>query len=241
MFFTPEAARVPGIIRDITGILAKHNISIYNLTSSGYHPRGDRYIIFYADFGEADPEKVASEVLSVNHVSNVELIEPLKPGLVLDSITEELNFFGRRAIIFPEPVYTGLLVRIREELGSAGSAILYHEGLRAGKEAFKQLIKYVKNRSYVEVLRFGALIWRSLGFGLISFPEFNVDKGYVRVRIQNNFECRLFKGSTEPQSHFTRGLIAGWLEEFLNCRLTSKEVKCIAVGDPYCEIVFRKT
>ena len=59
---------------------------------------------------------------------------------------------------------------------------------------------------------------------------------YTYIRVYRCFECECAPQKTnKPYSHLVRGMIAGVSTEILGMEMTAKEIKCIAMGDPYCE------
>jgi len=79
-------------------------------------------------------------------------------------------------------------------------------------------------------------LFAALGFGVIEVAKFHTKRAIVRVHY--SFECKLFRESNAPSSHFIRGLIAGWLVTAWKTDTKSivcVERKCIAKSDEYCE------
>jgi predicted hydrocarbon binding protein len=50
----------------------------------------------------------------------------------------------------------------------------------------------------------------------------------------------MFKGSSEPQSHYIRGVLDGFFSSLFKVEMEAKETKCIAKGDPYCEFEIKE-
>ena len=240
IFFSPEAPEVPGILAKIAKTLAERGVPIYHIIGSGLPLVGEYYILLFADFGDVDPREIASLVSNIEHVAGVEVIEPIAPGIVIDNVTEELALGGERAIVMGKALYKGVFADLREELGLSAGAIFYHIGLRAGRDVYSAHEKMLKGRNVNVFIEIMENVWKATGFGMLEVLEIDRARGYARVRIYNNFECEMFKGSGKPQGHFTRGIIEGWLEKCMGYELRSEEVKCIAKGDPYCEMEFWK-
>lgn len=241
VFFSPEAVEAPGILMSLARILAEKGISIFHVVGSGRQPDGSYYMLLYADFADKDPHKVAKELYDVRYVEKVEVLEPVVPGVVVDTVTDRLMLADERALILRHTIYRGLFGVIREELGPSASAIFYHIGLRAGRDAFKSHVRILKGRKdTASLVRLGEALWRTVGFGRLEIVLVDTQKGRAVARVYDNFECEMFKGSGEPQGYLTRGLLEGWFEGILGPELKSEETKCIAMGDPYCEFVFTK-
>ncbi|APR76478.1 putative PAS/PAC sensor protein [Minicystis rosea] len=82
------------------------------------------------------------------------------------------------------------------------------------------------------------------GFGKFDVMDLEVDpksgEAYVRVRCAGSPEAeshrRLFGASTLPACWHLVGYSTGWLSAMTNMRLLTIESRCVAKGDPHCEL-----
>jgi predicted hydrocarbon binding protein len=66
----------------------------------------------------------------------------------------------------------------------------------------------------------------------------NVGKITLGETIKMQENCERFRMKTEqPSCYFTTGLLNGFFSAVKNQHV--KEIRCIAMGDPYCEWEFR--
>jgi predicted hydrocarbon binding protein/KaiC/GvpD/RAD55 family RecA-like ATPase len=115
--------------------------------------------------------------------------------------------------------------------GERWRLVLGLAGAKAGKEISEQLLKagLIGNEAVNRFLEF--LRYCKVG-------EVNLDK---TIRIKENCESVFYRLMTkkreEPSCYFTTGFLNGFFSAVKSQHV--KEVKCIAVGDPYCEWEFR--
>jgi len=81
----------------------------------------------------------------------------------------------------------------------------------------------------------GALLFKSLGYGIPEILELREDPPYLRVRVYQCIECELGGRATRPFSHYVRGILAGYASEIFKQELFAMENRCLTLGDPYCE------
>ncbi len=111
--------------------------------------------------------------------------------------------------------------------------LLYNVGKRAGKA----LYKHVKQKGLLEGIDpLEALLFTVVKSGYAKKMEV-VERSDKRIVIRA--EGMLIGSSVKkkkPVDTPVAGFIAGWLEEALGRKVDAKETKCVAKGDPYCEI-----
>lgn len=168
------------------------------------------------------------------------LIKPIKKGLITDSYSFPQLFINERVIVFRKSGYAALIKKMREDYGEGFKAVQYHIGFNYGYDAFKN-IKEKYGSDIDELLKIGAEYSRIVGFGIIEVVSYSNNRAALRV--YNNFECELFIGSNKPQSHFMRGILAGWFAGLWDLdikKIDVKETNCISMGDPYCEFIITR-
>ncbi len=194
--------------------------------------------IAFLDFSraKATPEE-ALEILtnSYDFVKNAKIIKPQGKGIIFDDYFFPLIAAGERAVIFRKKVYKALFNGVREKFGSAGEAMLYYQGFSIGAEIFDQYVKIAKSRTVEDLVEVARAINMTLGWGVVDDVNVDLEKGHAKLRIYRSFECELSRDQRNPQSHFYRGAVAGVFARFFGKDVEVKEIKCIAMGDPYCE------
>ncbi len=183
------------------------------------------------------PGEIAKELLKIEQIADVEVIDPLFDGFTSGRFFPP-KLWGERAIILREPGYRAFARNLRERLGSGYAAILYYIGFEMGANYFSAH-KKVAGESFENLVKLSEAMFMQVGFGILKWIKIDTVGGLVIARVWDSFECELFKGGNEPSSHFIRGMLAGWASRLLEKEVSAVEVKCIAMGDPYCEFYIK--
>ncbi len=188
------------------------------------HTYGDYMAIMVMDREDTIHELRAKGFRVIERVGEVELFPPI--------------FFDKRAVIFSRNTYEAFIKGLRDRLGSSYNALLYHIGAEIGRYVCGVHAKASKwdTRTLINILK-----------GIFAFSGFGVLEVYLRrnratIRVHDCFECELMKG--DFSSHFIRGILAGWFSTMFKTDITSieaTEIRCIAKGDAYCEIVITRS
>ncbi len=145
---------------------------------------------------------------------------------------------GQRVILEDREGLSFFIKEIHDKYGTGGEAFLYFLGKTRGEVSGK--IFRSKNITK-EFLREDLKSLQAAGWGIPELLEADLDKKFIRLRIYDLYESAAFEGrSSKPRCHFVRGYLEGLFSAFLGVDLESSEVKCIAMGDPYCEFIFKK-
>ena len=146
---------------------------------------------------------------------------------------------GRQRMILDDREGLSLFIReIHEKYGTGGEAFLYFLGRTRGEISGRRFKEENITREFIEEdLR----SLQAAGWGIAELLEIDLKRKYIRVRVHDSYEAAAFEGrSNRPRCHFIRGYFEGLFSEFLSTDLESREVKCASMGDPYCELVFKK-
>ena len=113
-----------------------------------------------------------------------------------------------------------------------------------GKE-FGRLVEEFYEREFSiinvnEAVNFLAIRTALHGWAIVEIVELDDEKRNVTLRLFDNWECSMFKGSSEPRSHYIRGVLDGFFSSLFKVEMEAKETKCIAKGDPYCEFEIKE-
>ena len=204
-------------LREILATLSRHRVSFIQMLD-------DCMVVLAEDLRELVRELRDRNVTIVSEEEVVDFFFPV-------------TFLGKRAIILSKRFYETLIKRLSEKLGPGYSAILYYIGAEIGRHLCEAHAEALGSDldGLIKILRG---MFSCLGLGRL-----NVDlrAGKAIVKVYDSFECELFEEG--PSSHFVRGLLAGWISAMFGVdvsQVKSFEVKCIAKGDPCCEIVIMK-
>ena len=167
----------------------------------------------YCDMTRADQtvEGMRKEIKALGFVQSVDSASAKQS--LFDKFFFPVTVWGRdRVIIMRMEPLLNIERRLAEELGSAGSAIMFREGEGYATETIGQYRKVLRNASAETLLENVKDGLRATGWGLFEFKESK--EGY-EVTVH---EAPRFAGTTEP-SRFLCGVIAGILESLLSVRM----------------------
>ncbi len=240
----------PGLLREISEIFENAELSINYIYgySVGAEPR--MIIVLDVTGKEVDVEDLVDRISRVRGVREVRTFEPATRGLITDTTSFPPTVFGERIVMLRKSALKELIRGLIEAIGpGAASGILYQVGVRMGRGLSKKHISLsselgVEDR--FDVVRKIALpLFQSLGYGLAEVERRGED---IIVRKYECIECTslreileenpdLVKGRGSIGCSMVRGIIEGAVSEIMGREYGSREEKCVARGDEYCELV----
>ncbi len=236
-----EALHRSNVLASIFNVFSNYNISVMAVKTSASESRNSIKVTVFADFTKNREflKKVVEDIKGLNYVENVKIIEPLFNGLTMDTSYTYLTLADDRAIILRKPIYEGFIKGFREKFGQVASSFLYHIGFEAGRKAYESHLRIVgeAHRGSEKIIPFARELFKQIGFGILEFVKVDFINKTALIRVYNSFECELFKETGMAESHFIRGLLAGFMSSLFDIKVDAVETKCIAKGDPYCEFV----
>lgn len=168
---------------------------------------------FFYDLAKADEsaENLGKEIKELDFVRTVEVAST--ENSLFDKFLFPVTIWGReRVIVMRLDPLLNIEKRLVQELGSAGSAIMFREGegyAAATIAQYRKALGSVTVESLLENVKDGL---RATGWGLFDFKE--AKDGYV-VTVE---EAAALTDSAEP-SRFLCGIIAGILETLLSMKM----------------------
>jgi hypothetical protein len=195
-----------GSMERILGVFSKHGVRVL-MTHSQLDEETEAAVgTYYCDLARADQpvESLRNEIKALGFVRSVEYIST--ESTLFDRFLFPVMIWGRnRVLIMRLSPLLNIEKRLSEELGSAGSAIMFREGEGYAAETlgqYRAVLGSVSAESLLENVKDGL---RATGWGLFEFKQ--TKEGYeVSVR-----ETMLLEGTTEP-SRFLCGIVAGIVE-----------------------------
>lgn len=236
--FHHKALDKPGILVSLLSIFSIRDISIVGFDISQVTPKTPIEGFIYIDItGRKDinPKEIINEMKSKPYIIDIKLIKPLFNGLICDPYFFPLNVFNERAIIFLKRNYEGMIKEIRKQLGSAAKTLLYLMGHNIGTNYYEKGGRIIVGKDLEKLIKLAIESSKQVGLGIIEIEEIKPEKLEATIKIYQSSECELFKGSNKCESHFIRGIIAGWISQLFKSKTEVIEEKCIAKGDPYCQ------
>lgn len=225
---------VPGVLADVSKVFAEENVNIVRILAVSIDEVADA--LFYCDFTESigDPYEVLERLSRAKGIREVQLIEPIIPGLLIDTVHSLILISGARYILVREDALGKFVKDMRERLGSAGEAFLYYAGLDLGNGMWNGLRHYTEG--VIDRLRIFALFLQSSGYGKFE-ADYDIEGRRANIKVYDSIECVQGVGSDRPFSQLIRGIIAGCFENIFGKGIKVEEVKCMAKGDEYCEFI----
>ena len=248
IFFTSlTLVNKPGVLASTLSLLAKHEINILGIVSESI---SKKEVVEVSMFIETSSPISANELESklkdemsrekIEVVKELKVFEHLK-GFDADVYHFPLTVGPVRVVVFPLPVLVAMVKNLRTSLNpTAVQTILWYAGREIGssmKEGHERAFATRDIDSISALLRVDLAL---LGWSLVEIVKLDKEKRSATLRLFDNWECGMFKGSSEPQSHFIRGLLAGFFSSLFKVEMEAKETKCIAKGDPYCEFEIKE-
>jgi len=240
---TQEAIKAVGVINEITRVFLEENVPILFFKASvpPTETSGEIRIIVSADLKDSkQAEKIVSKLKRSKFVTNVDFATPLFKGVGVDKWSYPIMIWNDQAIIFSAFIMGRFLRWGWEKIGAGFGGILYRAFFEAGREAYDRFYSMLA-RGREEFVKLVEDMTRLMGYGVLKVVELTEDKAVFRV--YDNIECMSLKGVEGAENAMLRGLLAGFLSGYWKTdvyHIRPAETKCIARGDPYCQLEYRK-
>lgn len=121
------------------------------------------------------------------------------------------------------------------------SDCVFRFGKECGKEMYKRYEKVGKK--WEDALKVTAAGSNYFGWGPCEITQLTPEGGIAKV--YNSFEARSYlqnnsKKSKKPVCHFFRGIMVGLFELYSGKKGNAEEIKCLGMGDEYCEVIISR-
>ena len=226
----------PGQLRKALEVIAKYGINILNISAYSLPEWKKAPVFIFADLTNLkinidDFKKELERVIK----GRVYIKKAPCKGFMMDEFAFPLYVFpGIRSLIISEVDFKAMIKGIYDKLGDLASMFLFHLAFAGGMSLAKYLSEKLKLKGK-ELLKEIIKIYQAGGWCKVELVEYDVELLNIVLRLYNCIECKIFKGSGKPSSHFIRGHLSGIVSELLKIKVKFIESKCIAKGDPYCE------
>ncbi|MEM3832610.1 MAG: V4R domain-containing protein [Thermoprotei archaeon] len=229
-----------GVIGNVGRTCAENNINIINLkTSINVLENNMAHIFIAVDMSNSviEPSDLRLKLLSLKGIKEVDIIDPIFPGVLIDITHYPITLYsGIKSIITSEFIWWGIFVGLRKQLGETVAGVtLWNMGYVTGKKLWEFFydIRRASVKDVVELLRHTAIAtgWVN-DFEIVEYSPIN-SKAIVRVR--DNWECSIVGKTGKSESHYSRGILAGFFSNHFKVECQAFETKCISKGDEYCE------
>ena len=240
----------PGLLREISEIIENADLSINYIY--GYAVGAEPRMIMVLDVTgrEVDVEDLVGRISGLEEVEEVRVFEPATRGLIADTTSFPPTVFGERIVMLRKSALKELIRGLMEAIGPrAMSSILYQVGVRMGRGLSRKHISLSRELGVDDpfdvVRRIALPLFQSLGYGLAEVER----KGdTIIARKYECIECTSLREILEENPDLSksgemvgcsmvRGIIEGAVSEIMGMEYESREGKCVARGDEYCELV----
>lgn len=226
---------IPSALEGVLSTISGYNLNIYYIETC--FRTDDEYGLFMAvDFTGADisPEKLLEEIKKKEYVKDV-IISPRFKNIIYPSRFCTMDLGGIRAIIIAVANMRGIIEGIKKELGEEiGNTFLFRMGYEIGRMAY---MIYAEGLGITKIDE-GIEILKALGRGSrwLEILEYMVREDKIIIKTMKSWECEIQKEKADkPVSQYIRGVFAGFFKELLSKKVSVRETKCMAMGDPYCQ------
>ncbi len=228
-----------GILRDVAQAAAERGGDILYLhlqVSEG--GEGTIFLILDATESALDFEELVEELNEIEGVGNVDLILPVREGLLIDTLNFPAYVGDRRVAIMRDVLLRSAKDELTKRIGpEAADALLYNIGFEMGLgagEDHKKIARSVGIEDPKDVLELVTVpLFKTLGYGE---AELRLSRQGGEIRLYRNIECEVAGVAGRASCSLIRGMWAGVLTSVLGREVSVEEVRCMAAGDGYCEL-----
>lgn len=225
---------IPGVLARVSKVFGDIHVNILKVLATSIEVGIDA--LFYCDFTDTriDPKDLINELKKVKAVKDIRIIKPIIPGLLIDDVHSIITISRGRYVIDREDCFKGFIRGMRKEFSSAGEVLQYRIGFDMGRGLWNGLKYYTEDiKDRLKILQ---LIFMNSGYGKMDI-DLDINKKEADVKVYDSIECSQGIGSEKPYSHYIRGMLAAVFEDIFKDKVEVREVKCIALGDEYCEFL----
>ena len=231
---------VPEALAKTAKVLADANAKIK--TGSIFSLPDHLGIRFWSMFIDASKVKRGTEGLvedlrKLDVVEDVRFEEP-KPA-PFEVCHFPMLYATTRAIIWPIGQFWAIWDAIEGILKPSGAAVLHYN---TGKRVGEHVAKALKKAFGVEGMDLTLAIIQAVqatGWGIVEARDVDLKRGRETIIIRECFEALAWRKKPYKACHWARGYIAGTASVVFGRPVEVVEVKCLAMGDGYCEFRVR--
>ena len=118
--------------------------------------------------------------------------------------------------------------------------ILYQGSKETGINWNKKMLSQYKANKPEQIFKWGEIAVTLAGWGTFKVHKYDFDKNEFIYRLEDSIYSQYYEKSDHPIDHLVRGLFAGSVCFLTKKNMEAVEVKCKAMGDPFCEFVIKE-
>jgi len=182
-------------------------------------------------------QRLRGIVMSSPSTISCEIAESVDGMLIEDLAFPITAAGGDREIIIGAQFMQAMMRKLKDEFQSASDVFLYREGMAFGELAEARYIKLLGKERLLKSLKYVFQeLYSAFGWAKAELISANIEQHTATVRLYENFECP--KGhANKASSHFIRGFLNGTLSVLMDVKTSTKEVRCVTMGDEFCEFL----
>ena len=150
-----------------------------------------------------------------------------------------LVFKGERVIIAPSGSYSKLYNRLTDIVGKGGAAsALYLGSKEVSKPIYRLALKLYSEDKLKNEKTFGNALEDLMalaGYGKVEYVKIDFEKPEAIIRMRGLLTPSEIEKSDVPVCHVERGVLTGFIECITKKVCNGQEVKCVTMGDEFCE------
>ena len=238
----------PGTLALVLALLLRYNINILGILSEAISKKDELEVSMFLEVPEKEVYAIDLE-RKLRDGINKEKMDFVKKIKVYDHLSNfdadvvhfPLFVGSLRVITFPTSILGETIKSLMKVFNpSVVRTMFWYQGKEFGRLVEEFYEKEFSIINVNEAVNFLAIRTALHGWAITEIVELDDEKRNVTLRLFDNWECSMFKGSSEPQSHYIRGVLDGFFSSLFKVEMEAKETKCIAKGDPYCEFEIKE-
>lgn len=222
---------------NIINILKENNINLRGIVGNLIENESENttfFLILDLSNSKLKPKDLINEIIKQAGVANVNILERPSKSLIVDTFHYPLVITKKRRLyIFSEDLIAAMIEGLISRLGKEiGETVLFYIGKEFGRGSYDIFSEYKIDEEEIPLSIFYSAQANGLWTGTINIEK---DKARSYIRFFDNFECRVNKNKG-IKSNLIRGMWETILSKFYKEEIKIEEIKCIALGNDYCEM-----
>ncbi|MBU1696004.1 MAG: XylR N-terminal domain-containing protein, partial [Proteobacteria bacterium] len=156
--------------------------------------------------------------------------------LEYDKTSGALTYKGVRYLLIRPETIIAFQKEMEKSLGEKAKEGFYQGGFRGGylsSKKYKEVFKFSDKQIIEFMMRMGT----EIGWGCLTLTHFDVEKGIIRVSVENSPFVRSYEKSSKGTCDLIRGVVGGMASVIFNQDSTASEVECVSKGFDRCVFI----
>jgi predicted hydrocarbon binding protein/predicted amino acid-binding ACT domain protein len=238
----------PGTLALVLALLLRYNINILGILSEAISKKDELEVSMFLEVPEKEVDVIDLERKLRDGINKekMDFVKKIKVYDHLNNFDADVVHFplfvgSLRVITFPTSILGETIKSLMKVFNpSVVRTMFWYQGKEFGRLVEEFYEKEFSIINVNEAVNFLAIRTALHGWAISEIVELDDERRNVTLRLFDNWECSMFKGSSEPQSHYIRGVLDGFFSSLFKVEMEAKETKCIAKGDPYCEFEIKE-